>query len=385
MRILHAYRTYFPDSQGGGEEAVRQICLNTAHWGVESRILSPSRRFTRRKVIEMPEGSVYRPRLSMEIASCSISLGAFGYFKRLVEWCDVVHYHFPWPFADVLHFFTRVTKPTVLTYHSDIVRQRVLGTLYQPLMERFLRSVDRIVCTSPNYLATSRTLQEFKDKVEVIPLGINEDAFVDPPAETVEAARATYGTDFFLFVGVLRHYKGLHILLDALKNAPYRVVIVGSGPKEAELKRQAQRLNLHNVVFTGYLPDEMKLSLLRLCRGVIFPSHLRAEAFGITLLEGAMHRRPLISTEVGSGTSYVNIDGETGLVVEPSSPAALRRAMDTLWRDPALAERLGQNARKRYETLFTGRLMGARYYDLYQRLTDPSALMHGGFAERSVS
>jgi rhamnosyl/mannosyltransferase len=309
----------------------------------------------------------------LEVASCSISLTAIPYFKRLVGWADVVHYHYPWPFADLLHFAARVRKPTVLTYHSDIVRQRVLRTLYAPLMKRFLGSMDRLICTSPNYFATSDVLTRFEDKVSVVPIGLSESSY-PPVSETMLATmRQRYGEDFFLFVGVLRYYKGLHILLDAIKGAPFRVVIVGSGPTESELKAQAADLQLDNVVFTGQLSDEEKVALFKLSRAVVFPSYLRAEAFGVTLLEGAMYGRALISTEVGSGTSHVNIHGETGLVVPPGSATELRQAMDQLHYRPEMAELMGRRARKRYEQLFTGKLMGQRYLDVYRALTTNKA------------
>jgi rhamnosyl/mannosyltransferase len=182
-----------------------------------------------------------------------------------------------------------------------------------------------------------------------------------------------YGRDFFLFVGVLRYYKGLHILLDAIKDAPYHVIIVGSGPTEQELKQQADELGLTNVTFTGYIDDAEKINLFKLCRGVVFPSYMRSEAFGVTLLEGAMYGKPLISTEVGSGTSHVNIDGETGLVVPPGSSKALREAMDQIYHRPDVARLMGGRARNRFEKLFTGELMGRRYHDLYSRLLMPPA------------
>ena len=367
MRILHVYRTYYPDTQGGLEEVIRQICLNTKVLGSESRILTLSQSPTR-KILRRVEGLVYQPKLSLEIASCGMSWPALGYFKHLVKWADVIHYHHPWPFADVLHFSTRVGKPTVLTYHSDIVRQKVLGQLYAPLMNRFLKSVNRIVCTSENYFATSEVLTRFSEKVDVIPIGIDESSHPEPSDDTVVRLEKRYGRDFFLFVGVLRYYKGLHILLDAIKGAPYNVVIVGSGPTEAELKQQAASLELSNVIFTGYLPDEEKRALFKLCRAVVFPSYMRSEAFGVTLLEGAMYRKPLISTEVGSGTSHVNIDGQTGFVVPPGSTKALRVAMDELHYRTDMALAMGGQARERYESLFTGELMGTRYFKLYQEL-----------------
>jgi len=368
LRILHAYRTYFPHTQGGLEEVIRQICLNAQPLGAESRVLALSPPSAHKRVIRRAEGRVYLAKRSLEIASCTMSWSALGYFRKLVEWADVIHYHHPWPFADFLHFVTRVKKPTVLTYHSDIVRQKVLGMLYSPFMKRFLADVDRIVCTSENYFATSDVLSRFSEKVEVIPIGVNERSNPQPDEPTLQRVASRYGRDFFLFVGVLRYYKGLHILLDAIKNAPYRVIIVGSGPTEQELKKQAETLRLNNVVFTGYLPDVEKISLFQLCRGVVFPSYMRSEAFGVTLLEGAIYGKPLISTEVGSGTSHVNVDGLTGVVVPPGSPRALREAMDQLHYRPDVARLMGKRARERYEQLFTGQLMGRRYFDLYTEL-----------------
>ncbi|MDE0443288.1 MAG: glycosyltransferase [Gammaproteobacteria bacterium] len=368
MRVLHVYRTYFPETHGGLEETIRQICLNTAAHGVESRVFCPSRNVQPR-VVQRDEAAVHRCRQTGEIASCTLSVEAFPMFKRLLRWADVVHYHFPWPLADMLHFASRVRVPTVTTYHADIARQRVLGWVYTPLMMRFLGSVDRIVCTSPNYLATSKVLRRFEGDVDVVPIGLDENAYPKVTESLLARTKARYGTGFFLFIGVLRYYKCLHILLEAMQGAPYRALIVGAGGLERQLKRQCKRLGLNNVTFTGYVPEPTKIALLAHCRAVVSPSYLRAEAFGVALLEGAMAGKPLISTEVGSGTSHVNVNGETGLVVEPASPPALRAAMDTLHHATELAHTLGAGARRRFERLFDGGLMGERYAGIYHSLT----------------
>lgn len=367
IRVLHVYRTYFPDTQGGVEEVIRQICRNTTDKGVESRVFTLSQD-PKPAVIKRDEAVIHRFRRTFEVASCGISLGGFAGFKRLVEWADIIHYHFPWPFADILHFGSRVKKPVLVTYHSDVVRQKMLLYLYRPLMRSFLKSVDVIAPTSENYFYTSDELVRYKDKVKVIPLGLDEDVYPEITEKDVESVRARFGEGFFLFVGVLRYYKGLHILLDAIKGTHLKCVIVGAGPIESELKQYAQKLGLDNVQFPGYVCDADKAALMHLSRAVVFPSHLRSEAFGVTLLEGAMYGKPLISTEIGTGTSYINIHNETGLVVPPSDPANLKNAMLRLANDDDLAQRMGDAARQRYETLFTGRLMGERYAHLYKKL-----------------
>ncbi|MEM7078261.1 MAG: glycosyltransferase [Pseudomonadota bacterium] len=365
MRILHVYRTFYPETQGGLEEVIRQICLNTKSANIECRVFTLANNPDNNPV-ELPEGLVIQEKRHLDIASCSISFSALSSFKEQVEWADIVHYHFPWPFGDLLHLMSRHDKPSVVTYHSDIVRQKFLNLAYYPLMKLFLSRADTVICTSPNYFATSSTLTSIANKVEVIPIGLTPPRCMEQAPDADNGLVIEDDKPYFVFVGVLRYYKGLHILLDAMVNAPYRVIIVGSGPIETELRQQAQALRLNNVTFAGYINDAEKFQLLRKAMGVVFPSYLRSEAFGVTLLEGAMMGLPLISTEVGSGTSHVNIDGETGIVVTPSSAPALRQAMDKLYEQPELAARYGCNARARYEALFTGELMGQRYAELYR-------------------
>ena len=110
------------------------------------------------------------------------------------------------------------------------------------------------------------------------------------------------------------------------------------------------------------------MALLTLCYTILFPSHLRSEAFGISLLEGAMYGKPLISSEIGTGTTYINIDGETGLVVKPSDPGALRKAMDYLWNNPKVSKNMGKYAEKRYWDLFTADKMAKSYLNIYKTL-----------------
>ncbi|MEJ0063324.1 MAG: glycosyltransferase family 4 protein [Alphaproteobacteria bacterium] len=367
MRVLHFYKTYFPDTVGGVEQVIYQLCRGTARLGVQSSVLSLSRDVVDR-TIHLDGHEAHRARMNFQIASTAFSASVFLRFAQLAKQADIVHYHYPWPFMDIVHFATRLKKPAVVTYHSDIVRQQTLLKFYRPLKHRFLTSVDRIVATSPNYFATSHVLERYRDKTAVIPIGLDKSSYVTPSPDLLAKWRAELGERFFLFVGLIRYYKGLHILLDAIQNTDYPVVIVGSGPVEAELKEHAARLGLKNVRFLGALPDEDKVALLTLCYAVVFPSHLRSEAFGISLLEGAMYGKPMISSEIGTGTSYININGETGLVVPPSDPAAFRNAMRYLWENPETAAVMGRRAEERYAQLFTAERMAASYADLYKQL-----------------
>jgi O-antigen biosynthesis rhamnosyltransferase len=369
MRVLHFYKTAFPDSMGGVEQVIGQIARGAAQLGVRTDVLSLTRAADP-ATIELDGYLAHRVRLDWQLASTAVSLAAFGRFKRLARAADVIHYHFPWPFMDLVHFATGAGKPCVVTYHSDIVRQRTLLKLYRPLQRRFLASMDRIVATSPNYLATSPVLQEFADKVDVIPIGLDQASYARPDRARLERWRARLGPRFFLFVGVLRYYKGLHFLLEAARGCDYPIAIVGSGPEERALKEQAERLGLRQIHFLGQLDEADKAALLTLCYALVFPSHLRSEAFGVSLLEGAMYGKPMICCEIGTGTTFINLDGQTGLVVPPAQPAALRAAMRALWQEPERAAAMGRCAERRYRECFTADQMVQSYVTVYKELAN---------------
>ena len=365
MRVLHFYKTSFPDTMGGIEQVINQIARGATNQGIEVDVLSlTSDRVPR--TIEIDGYQAHRARLDLHVASTGFSASAFWRFAELAKKADVIHYHFPWPFMDVVHFATRIKKPAIVTYHSDIIRQKKLLKLYRPLQKKFLVSMSRIVASSPNYLETSSVLKSNLQKVEVIPYGLDKSTYPVPDPNRLDYWRAQLGPKFFLFIGVLRYYKGLHILLEAAQGTPYPIVIVGAGPVEQELKAQVALLGLTNVKFLGQLSDEDKVVLLTLCFGVVFPSHLRSEAFGISLLEGAMYGKPMISSEIGTGTTFINIANETGLVVPPSDPVALRQAMRYLWEHPVEAAEMGRKAEARYWQHFTADKMVKSYVELYK-------------------
>ncbi len=367
MRVLHFYKTAFPDTMGGVEQAINQIARGANNLGVKTDVLSLTPERVPR-TIEIDGYLAHRARLDVQIASTGFSMSAFLRFAQLAKKADVIHYHFPWPFMDVVHFASRLKKPTVVTYHSDIVRQQHLLKLYRPLMWKFLGSMSRIVATSPNYLVTSDVLAKYKHKVSVIPIGLNKTTYPVPSAEKLAYWRDRLGPKFFLFVGVIRYYKGLHILIEAAQGTGYPIMIVGAGPIEEELKAQAEQLALRNIYFLGYLSDQDKVALLTLCYCVLFPSHLRSEAFGISLLEGAMYGKPMISSEIGTGTTFINIADQTGLVVPPSDAIAMRQAMQYLWEHEEQAAEMGQKAEERYWRYFTADQMVRSYVDLYGEL-----------------
>jgi glycosyltransferase involved in cell wall biosynthesis len=369
MRVLHVYKSYYPDTVGGIEQVIAQLGTGLRGFGVESRVytLSPN---PEPRVLARPEGEVHRSMMTAEIASATLSIEALSEFRRQLAWADIVHYQFPWPFADVLHLLSARRKPSVVSYQSDIVRQKLLLKAYAPLMKRFLNSVSAVVATSPEYARSSEVLRSLHSRVEVIPNGVDETTYPQPEEHSLAQWKERVGDDFFLFVGVLRYYKGLHTLVEAARRLDGRVVIAGAGPEHKALQDLAQRHGLTNVHFVGRVSDQDKVALLALCRAFVFPSHMRSEAFGMSLVEAAMRGKPMISCRIETGTSYINLDGVTGWTVAPNDADGLLRAMRKLREDSEGARTMGVAARARYEELFTAQRMAEAYHRLYRNILD---------------
>jgi rhamnosyl/mannosyltransferase len=244
----------------------------------------------------------------------------------------------------------------------------------------FFGRVDRIVTTSPNMLDTARVLQPFKNKAVVIPLGIPvpDKAPFDCPSQYSPFEFSRGEDPRILYVGRLSRYKGVSHLIAAMQSSPGRLAVIGDGPLKPALEAQSRAMGVADrVSFTGFVPDAELGIAYQSADIFVLPSTDRAEGFGYVLLEAMAASLPLISTELGTGTSFVNRHGETGLVVPAEDPRALAEAIRSLARDPALMRRFGQAARDRLQELFTVEGMAdaieAEYRALVKAATRPEA------------
>src|SRR3989338_3529743 len=229
VNILQISKFSFLKCFGGIEQAVKNIVLDTSKRGCRHTILVTD------TVSDIQEdnlgyATLVRFPTTFTISSCPVSIPLLKHFKDYVAKTDIIHYHSPWPFSELLHIMGKVKKPSLVTYHSDIIKQMILKQFYNPFMQRFLSSLDKIVATSQNYLYSSTSLRDFKKKSLVIPLGIDEKNYPHATEEKLLYWKNRFNHKFILFIGVLRYYKGLPTLLNALKNSDISLVIIGTGP-----------------------------------------------------------------------------------------------------------------------------------------------------------
>src|SRR3972149_5647889 len=247
MRILHIYKDYFP-VLGGIENHVRVLAEAGVARGHAVTVLVTS--LDRRTRVESMNGvAVVKAARWINISSAPISPSLFAHARRLGRAADIVHLHFPYPLGEMAWLFRRSRPKTIVTYPSDIVRQKNLLRVYRPFLWRVLRRVDRILATSPRYIDTSPFISRFREKCTVVPLGVDVSHFATVDPARVTTLRNQLSNDptiqLVLSVGRLRYYKGLDTLLYALPGLPsVRSVIVGSGPMEVEWRALAASLGV---------------------------------------------------------------------------------------------------------------------------------------------
>ena len=365
MKVLHVYKDYFP-VLGGIESHVRTLCGELQQRGVEVEVLAtgPGHRTVHSVVDGVPV--TLAARLAM-VASNPISWSIVSEMTRTEA--DIIHLHFPHPTGELAYLLAGRDRKMVVTYHSDVVKQKALLALYRPFLWKVLARADRILATSPQYAYSSPYLRRFSDKVSVVPLGIDVARFEKVEQADVDAIRGRYGAPIVLFVGLLRYYKGLPYLIRAMKNVSATLLVVGTGPLERALKGFARDEGLgESVVFVGEVSDDQLPAYYHACDVYVLPASHRSEAWGIAQIEAMACGKPAVCTELGTGTTYVNIHGETGLVVPPADVPALAGALRLLLADDSLRRRLGEGARDRVRRELTKELMADRVLAIYRQI-----------------
>lgn len=363
MRIVHIYKDYFP-VLGGIENHVKQLAEAQAQRG-HTVVVLVTQLAGKPASDEMVNGvRVVKTPRQLNVQSAPISL-RFGKAVNVeTAGADIAHLHAPYPIGEACNLYFGRARKTVITWHSDIVRQKTLLRMYAPVLRRVIAKADRIIPTSEAYARSSPWLSDALPKCRVVPYGIDIAHFQQAaPAmrqQAIElrnelANRAKLSNPLFLLcVGQLRYYKSFDTLIRALQRLPdVMVAIAGAGPMREAWEAMAKSLGVEErVAFLGQVGQDALPAYYSAADVFVLPSNSRAEAFGIVNLEAMARGLPLITTEVGSATSWVNEHNVTGLVVPPMDPDALAEGVEVL-RDEGLRRRMGEASRRRVELHFT--------------------------------
>jgi rhamnosyl/mannosyltransferase len=367
IRVLHVGK-FYPPAPGGMERVVQLLCEGE-QGTIESRVLVAS---TGRITVRENWRGVEVTRVGSLAAIGSVGVcPTFPFELRRAE-RDVTVIHEPNPLALVSDCVAAQRGPLVVWFHSEVLRPRwKYRLLYRPFLRRVLARAARIVVSSPRLAEHAVELKDFRDKCVVIPFGIDTDRLARTPAVDgrVAAIEREHPGPRVLFVGRLVPYKGVDVLLEAMRDVRATALIVGDGPLRSTLEAAAARHGLTGRVrFLGHVADEEVVAHMHACDLFVLPSVTRAETFGVVQLEAMACGKAVVSTDLPTGVPWVNRHEETGLVVEPGDAPALAHALNRLVEDPSLRARLGSRARQRVEETFTVERMTSKSAALYREV-----------------
>jgi rhamnosyl/mannosyltransferase len=375
LRIVHVGK-FYPPHMGGIETHVQQLCRELAASVRVTVLVANDGAAASRE----SDGGVSVQRLGtrFHVSSAPVCPGLGNAIREARP--DILHLHLPNPAATLAVLASGYSGRLIATYHSDVVRQKLMGSVFEPFLRRLLCRCDRVICTSQRYLDSSPVLPHFREKCVVIPYGIPpaEAPSIDPAA--VASLRERHGSRALLAVGRLVYYKGFKYLIEAMRNIDAKLLIVGDGPLRGALEKQIVESGLsQRVAMLGEKQNHELAPYYMAADLFAFPSIARSEAFGIVQLEAMSFGLPVLNTSLDSGVPFVSQHGETGLTVPPRNPPALASAANFLLANREMRERFSAAAIRRVKSEFTAKLMAERTMILYQEAVGSPNLTAAAF------
>jgi rhamnosyl/mannosyltransferase len=361
MRVLQIYRDYFGDLPGGIERHVSDLMSGLNH---EVEVAVGDKHGPRGS----SDGPVHHMREYARLGGVPVTPSLVGLVRR--GRYDVIHVHSPDPTGEVVMAMFGGSAARVLTYHTDIDRGSRFAPVYERLFAYVFDHCERVITTSERLVERSRVLSDLHhrdpEKLTVIPLGVDIERFTPEATERSRALSERWSSPVVLFLGRLRYYKGLTFLIDAMRNVPGVLVIAGDGPDRTRIHDLARASLGERAILLGAPTEEELPDVYRACDVFCLPSISHAEAFGLSAVEAMASGKPVVTTEVGTATSLINKDGETGLVVPPRDARSLSEALHSLVEDRGAAKRMGEAARSRVVERYDRRIMLDRIATVYE-------------------
>ena len=363
LRVLHVGK-YYPPHPGGMESHLEALCGELKR-SIDLEI-----------VVATSNGSGPSVELVNGVKVARVgklfNLRSAPFCPRMVRKirasrADLVHIHLPNPGAILAYLASGHRGRMVITYHSDIVRQKVLSRVFDPILQRALNRADAIIVSSSNYIKSSYVLPFYQRKCRVIPFGIRLDHFQRPDAAEVARLRQLYGPRIVLGVGRLVYYKGFEHLVEAMKFVQGKLIIVGQGPLHNALKEKAESCGVKDRV--TFLTDVKDVSPYYHAADVFaLPSVARSEAFGVVQLEAMACGKPVVNTNLDSGVPSVSLHGVSGITVPPANPEALGTAITSLLDDALRSTAYGRAGQLRVNKHFRLEGMARQTLALYHEV-----------------
>jgi len=370
IRVLQVGK-FYPPHAGGIETTTKDIFeVNGDGYVCDVLCFSSSGK----TIIEThPTGKIIRCGTLFNLFSMPFSFSYFYYFIKIHKQYDVIHLHHPNPQPFVCLLFLRLKAKLLIHWHSDILNKGLFYKLFAPIEKQVLKKADCIAGTTPVYIDSSPMLQPFLSKTTFVPSAFDE-ASLQYDDSSIKAIQKKYNDRKIIFaLGRHVNYKGFNFLITAAKSLGDDVVVLigGVGPLYDYHKKLITELHVEDKVFlVGRIPNEELGNYYKACSIFCLPSCHKSEAFGLVMIEAMYFGKPIVATKIpGSGVSWVNDDGVTGLNAENENPASLAGKITILLKNAALREEYGSNAHKRFMENFTSKILRQRFFKLYNKIT----------------
>lgn len=369
MKILQIGKFY--PIKGGVEKVMYDIMSGISDNKVDCDMLCAAAKEQASGELQINEYSrLYCMPTFIKLAATMISPAIIFKLRRIRRNYDIIHIHHPDPMACIALFFASYKGKVVLHWHSDILKQRLLLKLYSPFQRWLIKRADVIVGTTPIYVQQSPFLQSVQHKVTNIPIGVKS---LRPILNGVDKIKALYPGKKILFsLGRLVEYKGFSYLIDAVSKLgdDYVCLLGGTGPLKDSLQKQIEELGIENrMILLGHILDEELPNYFKAADLFVLSSIQKTEAFAIVQIEAMSCGTPIVATKIkGSGVSWVNKHGISGLNVAPFDSQSMANAILQILEDPILYENLKQGAIERYRSLFTREQMTDKCLNLYKEI-----------------
>jgi rhamnosyl/mannosyltransferase len=382
--MLHLGK-YYPPAPGGIESHVQTLARGQANLGHDVTVLCVNHadqggkdithsRWKKTTSFTQMDGKIRVERVGrwFGLSRLEVCPGLIGRLRKATGQADVVHLHTPNPLMLAAWWLAGNREtPLVVTHHSDVIKQKVLQRLVDPIEARVYGAAKLILSDSPNYMDGSAILHKHRLKVDVLPLGIDLDRLLNPGIVEVHEAnrlKQAYGYPLWLMVGRMTYYKGYHVAIKALAETRGKLVVVGNGPLETELRGQAQELGVADrIVWMSAVLKSQLVSLYHAATALWFPSVARSEGFGLVQVEAMASGCPVINTDIpGSGVSWVSQDMVSGLTVKVGDAEQMASAATKIGDDESLRQKLADGALERAKKYFDAKTMVCRSIDFYK-------------------
>lgn len=360
-KILHIGKYYFP-FKGGIEKVVQDICENLKDEFEFTVLVSNTGRNT--KIDNIKGIKVIRIPTWFKISNMPFSTGFSNWIKNLEF--DLIHVHMPTPLAELSCLFSNTDKKIIASFHYEMYKKG--SSFYIPFQKNFLKKTFKIIVATKNHFKYSNVLSDFRDKIEIIPYGIDEKKFIKHEGYS-NPYSGTQNQFNILYVGRFTEYKGIDYLIESMKylDNEVKLYLVGTGKLKNQLHLLVQNLDLQErVIFKENINDDTLLDYYKFCDVFVLPSIDVGEAFGLVQLEAMASGKPVINTDLKSGVPLVSINNETGITVPPRDSKAIAEAIFKLKTNKKLSNKFGENGIKRILEYFTIDKMKENYHKLYK-------------------